>query len=188
MRPPRPWWACCPAIRPVSTTAATPLARTTREGGQGAARTLRRAARKCRTAPVEDAAAQPGRDVAQAAGRGDVVGPRSRGWAEGYGARRGDVLEQPGGGGAAGLYAQARPQGRPVGSGVVEATCKRLFNVRLKRGGARWREARAGRLIRLRALAPSGRWEPAIALLLSKVAVEVRRAARAGWPADPVGS
>lgn len=74
-------------------------------------------------------------------------------------------------------YARARQQGRPVGSGVVEATCKSLFNVRLKRGGARWREARAGRLIRLRALALSGRWEPAMALLRGKVAVEVRRAA-----------
>jgi hypothetical protein len=71
-------------------------------------------------------------------------------------------------------YARARQQGRPVGSGVVEATCKSLFNVRLKRGGARWREERAGRLIRLRALALSGRWSPAIALLCGKVAVEVR--------------
>jgi len=74
-------------------------------------------------------------------------------------------------------YARARQQGRPVGSGVVEATCKSLFNVRLKRGGARWQEARAGRLVRLRALALSGRWEPAMALLRGKVAGEVRRAA-----------
>lgn len=74
-------------------------------------------------------------------------------------------------------YARARQQGRPVGSGVVEATCKSLFNVRLKRGGARWREERAGRLIRLRALALSGRWAPAMGLLRGKVAVEVRRAA-----------
>lgn len=74
-------------------------------------------------------------------------------------------------------YTRAREQGRPVGSGVVEATCKSLFNVRLKRGGARWREARAGRLIRLRALALSGRWAPAMAHLRGKVAVEVRRAA-----------
>lgn len=74
-------------------------------------------------------------------------------------------------------YARARQQGRPVGSGVVEATCKSLFNVRLKRGGARWREERAGRLIRLRALALSGRWAPAMGLLRGKVAVEVRRVA-----------
>jgi len=82
-------------------------------------------------------------------------------------------------------YTRAREQGRLVGSGVVEATCKSLFNVRLKRGGARWREARAGRLMRWRALALSGRWAPAMAHLRGKVAVEVRRAARAGWPADP---
>lgn len=74
-------------------------------------------------------------------------------------------------------YAKARRAGRPVGSGVVEATCKSLFNVRLKRGGARWREERAGRVIRLRALALSGRWEAAMALLREKVRGEVCRAA-----------
>ena len=43
-------------------------------------------------------------------------------------------------------------------------------------------------LIRLRVLALNGRWEPAVALLRGKVAVEVRRAARAGRPADPIRS
>lgn len=74
-------------------------------------------------------------------------------------------------------YARARSQGQPVGSGVVEATCKSLVNVRFKRGGARWKQERAGRLIRLRALALSERWDNAMELLLPRLRGEVRRVA-----------
>lgn len=74
-------------------------------------------------------------------------------------------------------YAKARREGRPVGSGPVEATCKSLFNVRLKRGGARWKEERAGRVIKLRALALSQRWDAAMALLLPFLRGEIRRVA-----------
>lgn len=74
-------------------------------------------------------------------------------------------------------YARARSQGQPVGSGVVEATCKSLVNVRFKRGGARWKETSAGGLLRLRALALSQRWENAMALLLPRLRGEVVRVA-----------
>lgn len=74
-------------------------------------------------------------------------------------------------------YAKAREQGQPVGSGVVEATCKSLVGVRFKRGGARWKEERGGRVLKLRALAQSGRWRGAMALLREKTRGEVRRVA-----------
>lgn len=74
-------------------------------------------------------------------------------------------------------YARARQQGRPVGSGAVEATCKSLIAVRFKRPGARWKQPSADRIIQLRALALSDRWGDAIELTLEHQRREVRMAA-----------
>jgi hypothetical protein len=74
-------------------------------------------------------------------------------------------------------YAAARRAGQPVGSGPVEATCKCLFNVRLKRSGARWKERSAAHVINLRATALSHRWDLAMAQLHDAARVEVRRTA-----------
>ncbi len=74
-------------------------------------------------------------------------------------------------------YARARREGRPVGSGAVEATCKSLIAVRLKRPGARWKQPSADRIIQLRALALSDRWGDAIELTLEHQRREVRLAA-----------
>jgi hypothetical protein len=74
-------------------------------------------------------------------------------------------------------YARARREGRPVGSGAVEATCKSLIAVRLKRHGARWKQPSADRIIQLRALALSDRWGDAIELTLEHQRREVRVAA-----------
>lgn len=74
-------------------------------------------------------------------------------------------------------YATARRKGRPVGSGPVEATCKSLFEVRMKRPGARWRSDSGERIVHLRALALSDRWGPAMDLTLATLRQHVARAA-----------
>jgi hypothetical protein len=74
-------------------------------------------------------------------------------------------------------YPGARRRGLPIGSGNTEATCKTLFTVRMKRSGARWKEATARDVINLRALALSDRWAPALHLTLAPLRKAVRVAA-----------
>lgn len=74
-------------------------------------------------------------------------------------------------------YASARKKGLPVGSGPVEATCKSLVGIRMKRAGARWKEDTGQHIIQLRALLLSDRWEPAMDITLAPLQQQARRVA-----------
>jgi len=78
----------------------------------------------------------------------------------------------------------------PIGSGAVESACKSVVQARTKGAGMRWSGAGAQRVVALRALHRSGRWDafwqtqPQRARLLLFPRARRRPAARAA-PAPP---
>lgn len=74
-------------------------------------------------------------------------------------------------------YATARSLGLPIGSGPVEACCKTLVEVRMKRSGSRWKTQSGSHVLKLRALALSDRWDAAMKLAFRPLRKAVRAAA-----------
>jgi hypothetical protein len=71
-------------------------------------------------------------------------------------------------------YAGAIKNGLPIGSGNVEATCKTLVGLRMKRCGSRWHGDTGNHVLHLRALAISDRWDDAMDKLFATQRTSVR--------------
>lgn len=74
-------------------------------------------------------------------------------------------------------YHRLRANGLPIGSGHVEATCKTLVSVRMKRCGARWKNDGGQAVLSLRSLAKSSRWDDAMRILLPTWKAELEQVA-----------
>jgi len=61
-------------------------------------------------------------------------------------------------------YAEYQKRGLPIGSGVIEATCKTLATQRLKRSGMSWRDGKQA-ILTIRSLQQSNRWQRAWTLM-----------------------
>ena len=55
-------------------------------------------------------------------------------------------------------YAEYQRRGLPIGSGVIEASCKTLATQRLKRSGMAWRDGKQP-ILTIRSIQQSDRWE-----------------------------
>ena len=58
------------------------------------------------------------------------------------------------------LYDKYLAMGLPIGSGVIEGTCKNLINDRMERSGMRWSEQGAEAMVRLRGIYLTDLWDP----------------------------
>ena len=74
-------------------------------------------------------------------------------------------------------YAHAIQDGLPIGSGTVEASCKTLVTVRMKRCGARWKRDGAQAILNLRSLATSSLWSEGFEIIRRRYPATVHEVA-----------
>ena len=67
-------------------------------------------------------------------------------------------------------YSYFKSKGYPIGSGVVEATCKQLVQLRLKRNGMKWIKEGAHCILQLRCYHLGNRWNEVKDLIWKKIA------------------
>ena len=65
-------------------------------------------------------------------------------------------------------YHKATLKRLPVASGHVEATCKSLVQVRMRRSGQRWTKTGAQQVLNLRTLALSNIWQEGLSAVMSR--------------------
>lgn len=74
-------------------------------------------------------------------------------------------------------YAALKERNLPIGSGIVEATCKTLVTQRMKRSGMSWREPGGQAILTIRSLLQSNRWRQGWELLAAEFVIPVSPAA-----------
>jgi hypothetical protein len=67
-------------------------------------------------------------------------------------------------------YSHFKSKGYPIGSGIVEATCKQLVQLRLKRNGMKWKKDGAHCILQLRCYHLGNRWDEVKDTIWKKVA------------------
>jgi len=67
-------------------------------------------------------------------------------------------------------YGYFKTKGYPIGSGIIEATCKQLVQLRLKRNGMKWTKKGAHCILQLRCYNLGNRWNEVKELIWKKVA------------------
>ncbi len=70
-------------------------------------------------------------------------------------------------------YAKAKENNLPIGSGIVEATCKSLVSQRLKRSGMSWQINGGQSILTLRSLVKSHRFDAAWPSIINRYKSEV---------------
>ena len=67
-------------------------------------------------------------------------------------------------------YSIFKSKGYPIGSGIIEATCKQLVQLRLKRNGMKWKKEGAHCILQLRCHHLGNRWDEVKNAIYRKVA------------------
>ncbi|HOV14116.1 MAG TPA: ISKra4 family transposase [Spirochaetota bacterium] len=62
-------------------------------------------------------------------------------------------------------YKYFEEKGYPIGSGIIEAACKQVVQLRLKRNGMRWKKDNAHNVLKIRTMYLSSRWNEVVSVI-----------------------